>query len=204
MAQGDRPNNSNGGSRNPFRNFRGVSDKPRRAQPGRSSPPSNHSTRPRPGTSRPPSNHSASRTKPSGKTTGVTKGDRARGAAAQGGGSGGSPRSTAKSSAPSRSITPTSRAQGAPKPNTFSQAFAAARGAGKREFTWRGKSYNTRRKDESQASYDKAVPGRGGAPSKSITPTPRASAKSTSTKTKAATKTKRRASKKNERKYRRK
>lgn len=34
---------------------------------------------------------------------------------------------------------------------SFNSAFAAARKAGKKEFTWNGKSYNTRTKDEDNA-----------------------------------------------------
>ena len=36
---------------------------------------------------------------------------------------------------------------------TFGEAFSAARSAGKREFTWKGKSYNTMRKGESRKAW---------------------------------------------------
>ena len=37
---------------------------------------------------------------------------------------------------------------GSPKPMAFGKAFRSAKSAGKKEFTWKGKRYHTRTKDE--------------------------------------------------------
>ena len=43
----------------------------------------------------------------------------------------------------------------APKEVAFGDAFKAARAANKAKFTWKGKSYHTRRADESKADWQK-------------------------------------------------
>ncbi len=46
----------------------------------------------------------------------------------------------------------------------FGDAFAAARKAGKKEFTWNGKRYNTKLKEETTSLKPKARPDRSGKP----------------------------------------
>jgi len=93
--------------------------------------------------------------------------------------SGGSTTAPGGRAAPGRTAAAASRPTGRSGPSAFGRAFAGARKSGQKAFDYKGKSYHTRQKGESQSQWAGAISRGQSAPAKASTATARSSAPTT-------------------------